>query len=139
MFFLGEITMSDYSEKFKDPRWQKKRLEMFEDAGWKCERCDSKTETLNLHHKFYKPNTDPWNYKDHWFEVLCNDCHDKAHAIDISFIDLIDSVLKSKLNNNELEKLFMILNVIGSDESGWYGHKLMKYISKLLDKENTIL
>lgn len=39
-----------YAEKLRDPRWQKKRLKIFERDGWACQDCRSTTNTLNLHH-----------------------------------------------------------------------------------------
>ena len=41
--------MSKYTEKFKDPRWQKKRLEILEREKWMCEDCEDKTTQLHIH------------------------------------------------------------------------------------------
>ncbi len=38
--------MSEYLEKLKDPRWQKKRLAVMERAGWKCQCCSETKKTL---------------------------------------------------------------------------------------------
>lgn len=65
-----------YSEKLKDPRWQKRRLELFEAANWTCSNCGSKTETLHAHHGYYKRNTEPWDYPDSVMHVLCEACHE---------------------------------------------------------------
>lgn len=62
-----------YSEKLKDPRWQKKRLEIFEKANWKCELCsDSETE-LHIHHLEYFG--EPWDQSNDKLKCLCKDCH----------------------------------------------------------------
>ena len=37
-----------YLEKLKDPRWQKKRLEILERDGWKCMACGEKEKTLRV-------------------------------------------------------------------------------------------
>ncbi len=64
-----------YSEKLKDPRWQKKRLEIMQRDKWKCTYCfDSKT-TLHVHHESYNKNTDPWNYDNDILITLCEHCH----------------------------------------------------------------
>lgn len=47
-----------YKEKLKDPRWQKKRLEIFDRDGWKCVECGDKDSTLNVHHIFYLSGLD---------------------------------------------------------------------------------
>jgi len=45
--------MSKYFEKFKDPRWQKKRLEIMERDQWTCQDCGSTDRSLNVHHMRY--------------------------------------------------------------------------------------
>jgi hypothetical protein len=67
-----------YSEKLKDPRWQRRRLEVLEAAGWKCSQCESTDQTLHVHHNFYRSRTEPWNYPDHALRVLCEGCHENA-------------------------------------------------------------
>lgn len=65
--------MSNYSDKLKDPRWQKKRLEVLERAGWKCQVCDNDKDTLHVHHLAYKG--EPWDAPDELLECLCEGCH----------------------------------------------------------------
>jgi hypothetical protein len=67
-----------YSEKLKDPRWQRRRLEVLEAAQWKCERCDAGDKTLHVHHNFYRSKTEPWEYPHHAFAALCEECHQLA-------------------------------------------------------------
>lgn len=64
-----------YSEKLKDPRWQKRRLELLEAADWTCRECGTKTQTLHVHHGYYKRAADPWDYPDVVMHVLCDSCH----------------------------------------------------------------
>lgn len=69
----------NYAELLKDPRWQKKRLEVFQRANWKCENCgDSKSE-LHVHHTFYD-GREPWEYLESSLVCLCKCCHDDSHA-----------------------------------------------------------
>ena len=67
--------MSKYSDKFKDPRWQKKRLEIMERDKFTCLMCAATDKTLNVHHLYYKRNADPWDYENHELITLCEDCH----------------------------------------------------------------
>ena len=69
-----------YFEKLKDPRWQKKRLEIMERAEFKCEWCGDEEKTLNVHHKFYRKGADPWDYPDHALTTLCEECHEEIGA-----------------------------------------------------------
>lgn len=74
--------MSDgktYSEKLKDPRWQKRRLKVLEYAHWRCQGCGSKTETLHCHHSYYTKGKEPWQYPDGAIIALCENCHEKLH------------------------------------------------------------
>lgn len=67
--------MSDYSEKLKDPRWQKKRLEILERDNFACVFCYDSASTLNVHHRVYFPNLEPWDYPDKLLITLCESCH----------------------------------------------------------------
>lgn len=62
-----------YSEKLKDPRWQKKRLQVLESAGWACQSCFDKEETLHVHHLRY--HGEPWDAPNNELECLCATCH----------------------------------------------------------------
>ena len=62
-----------YQEKLKDPRWQKKRLQILERDDWVCQCCESKEKTLTVHHIIYHNN--PWDAKDDELQTLCEKCH----------------------------------------------------------------
>ena len=64
-----------YYEQLKDPRWQKKRLEILERDGWQCQACGAKEQTLHVHHKAYQNGKKPWEYGDHCLVTLCEACH----------------------------------------------------------------
>lgn len=66
-----------YSDKLKDPRWQKKRLEILERDHWGCQCCYDEESTLHVHHRKYLPNTDPWDYPNDLLITLCENCHTK--------------------------------------------------------------
>lgn len=67
-----------YSQKLKDPRWQRKRLEALQAANWSCKSCKATHKTLHVHHTKYRG--EPWEAPLDWLEVLCEDCHEKRHA-----------------------------------------------------------
>ncbi len=77
---------SKWLERYKDPRWQKKRLEILERDNWICRDCGDDQSTLNVHHKWYEKNKDVWGYNDNCYITLCDDCHSFIH-------ELIDSKL----------------------------------------------
>lgn len=64
-----------YSDRLKDPRWQKKRLEILQRDNWTCQYCSDKECCLNIHHIRYIASMDPWEYKDFDLITLCEMCH----------------------------------------------------------------
>jgi hypothetical protein len=73
VFFMSARS---YAEKLKDPRWQRKRLEIMERDKFTCQHCRDETRTLNVHHKHYKKRADPWDYEDGLLITLCESCHE---------------------------------------------------------------
>lgn len=67
--------MSAYSEKLKDPRWQKKRLEILDRDHWACQSCFDAGSTLHVHHRSYVWGNDPWDYDNKLLVTLCESCH----------------------------------------------------------------
>jgi 5-methylcytosine-specific restriction endonuclease McrA len=68
------MRIKTYSEKLRDPRWQRKRLTIMQRAGFKCEACGRTQETLHVHHLIYTRG-DPWEVDDRYLECLCSTCH----------------------------------------------------------------
>lgn len=67
--------MKTYSEKLKDPRWQKKRLQILERDNFSCTHCGDNKTTLHVHHISYSGN--PWDVKDDLLTTLCESCHEE--------------------------------------------------------------
>jgi hypothetical protein len=70
-----------YSEQIKHPKWQKRRLQIMEKAGFRCENCGTDEVTLNVHHILYRDGYIIWEYADEDLVCLCEDCHGIAHEI----------------------------------------------------------
>lgn len=66
---------SDFWEAYRDPRWQKKRLEVMDAANFTCQECYAKDVTLHVHHKFYRRKAKPWEYAITELRCLCENCH----------------------------------------------------------------
>ena len=89
---------NNYFELLKHPNWQKKRLEIFERAGFECEDCGSNEDTLHVHHSYYKKDLAPWEYPSESLHCLCEKCHKKAQDT----MDLLKEQLgKISLSDNE--------------------------------------
>lgn len=74
------MTSKEYQKKLLDPRWQKKRLKIFERDGWKCTimGCTHTNLPLHVHHIKYMPG-DPWDIPDKYLKTMCEFHHTKAH------------------------------------------------------------
>ncbi len=66
----------EFFQKYKDPRWQRKRLAVMERDKFTCKLCKSSEDTLNVHHIRYLKNTDPWDYDVNQLITLCDFCHE---------------------------------------------------------------
>lgn len=69
-----------YSEKLKDPRWQKKRLKVMGAADFKCQMCGDAEETLHVHHVNYRKGAKPWEYELHELRCFCEVCHKEVEG-----------------------------------------------------------
>src|SRR5689334_2367719 len=67
--------MMNYADKLKDPRWQKKRLQVMERDGFACSDCGSSKNTLHVHHCAYV-GRDPWQAPESVLLTQCADCHE---------------------------------------------------------------
>jgi hypothetical protein len=70
-----------FMDQYKDPRWQRKRLEIMERDKFSCVFCEDSTASLNVHHKFYKKGKKVWEYEDSILITLCETCHEKLTKI----------------------------------------------------------
>ena len=63
-----------YRQKLKDPRWQKKRLEVFQRDNFTCCYCGEWEETLHVHHLRYHQGLEPWDYNFDDLLTICETC-----------------------------------------------------------------
>jgi len=75
-----------YSDKLKDPRWQRRRLEVLSRDDFQCQCCGDKEATLHVHHKQYHGN--PWDAHMDSLETLCEVCHEYRAELNRRFLDL---------------------------------------------------
>ncbi len=74
---IKTVAQKKYVEKLKDPRWQKKRLGVFQRDNWTCQACMNTEHTLHVHHKWYERGKEPWDYDMVALITLCADCHEQ--------------------------------------------------------------
>lgn len=73
------MTKKTYSEKLLDPKWQKKRLKIFERDNFTCTSCSNKRAALHVHHISY--TRQPWTASDNQLLTLCESCHEFIEMI----------------------------------------------------------
>ncbi len=105
--------MKTYYEKLKDPRWQKKRLEVMDRDGFECQNCGATDKTLNVHHRAYLRGFEPWEYPDDSLETLCEDCHKEASKK----IERLNAMM-AQTTCCEIDCLIGFLKGVASDDAG---------------------
>ncbi|MFH2030299.1 MAG: hypothetical protein ABIJ40_06675 [Bacteroidota bacterium] len=111
--------MSDYTNLFKDVRWQKKRLEVLDANNWECENCGDKEKTLNVHHRYYTKGKKPWEYENEELICLCENCHSDYHVV----LDEFKTI--GVLNISSLYRLFGYLQCLLHEDGGIEMSKLI--------------
>lgn len=98
--------MKTYAEKLKDPRWQRKRLEILNRDEFACRDCGNKRDTLHVHHCSYAHGREPWDYDDSNLRTLCETCHESRHGCERTAKDNF-SFIMSSLTQNQIHRLTM--------------------------------
>jgi hypothetical protein len=98
-----------YSEKLRDPRWQRKRLEILSRDNWTCQACDEKEDTLHVHHLKYLRGRDPWDYEDKDLITLCEYCHEQENEEKYQEFSIESELRRSCLLVGQIEYFQYIL------------------------------
>lgn len=132
-----------YSEKLKDPRWQKKRLDIMQRDDFTCQTCGQKSKTLHVHHNTYIFDNDPWDYPDKNLKTLCWECHQEEEYYKSQLQDTIHDLLIEGYTNRQLccfmESLIHPLSNISKSDRVRFGaaaagnENILKEIAKRLD------
>ena len=130
--------METYKDMLQSPKWQKKRLEVFDQKGFKCEQCGEKEEQLAIHHKYYKKNHKPWEYEDDAYMVLCKSCHEKVHnakkiVLTVKEAEII-MVIRECLNENEYKGLYEVLKLYEEYKTDFF----FRFLPSLLLEETLL-
>jgi hypothetical protein len=71
-----EERKKEYRDLLRDPRWQRKRLEVMLRDDFTCVKCGDKTTELQIDHLFYTKGALPWEYPLNALQTLCRNCHE---------------------------------------------------------------
>ena len=113
-----------YLKLLKDPRWQKKRLEIFQRDNFQCRICGDKEETLHVHHKIYIGDNPPWKSENKDLLTVCSDCHNlisnniildtqkifykRVRQEGVTYFVLTPHDMEIHYRNNEKEVIFIV-------------------------------
>lgn len=86
------VRRTTYREKLKDPRWQRKRLEILSRDDWQCRFCMDRYSTLHVHHLNY--HGEPWEAPGDQLVTLCELCHDEERDRP-ELLEALEAVLKN--------------------------------------------
>lgn len=115
---MNELT---YSEKLKDPRWQKKRLEIFQRDEFKCKFCGDAETELQVHHKEYINGRLPWEYDNEKLVTLCCHCHEIVEITKSQIINFdVNSIVSIGFLNKERKIVFIHINDNGTLMACYY-------------------
>lgn len=76
--------MQTYYEQLRDPRWQRKRLEIMSESNFCCEDCADKDTELNVHHSAYLKGVPVWEHPNELLHCLCRPCHKERQSVEES-------------------------------------------------------
>jgi hypothetical protein len=99
-----------YNDLLRNPRWQKKRLEIMQRDNWSCRCCSDTESELHVHHLLYSAEN-PWDEENENLITLCSCCHEAAHylsnnpTIGMETFILVCKLM-DKIEQESIEKFF---------------------------------
>jgi len=112
MTMKKDLETTKFASQYKDPRWQKKRLEILGRDGFCCKSCGESGRTLHVHHKIYTYGKMVWDYDDNNLITLCDDCHESIHEEYQSINNAILDFRERVVSLGRLDLLRMIIYAV---------------------------
>ena len=72
------IRASTYKQKLQSSEWRKFASRVKQQHNF-CAYCKQGDKPTQVHHLFYEPDREPWEYGTDEVLVLCAECHSKIH------------------------------------------------------------
>ena len=122
-----------YSLKLKDPRWQRKRLEILQRDNFQCTCCGDTESEIHVHHSYYEYGKEIWDYEDSTLFTLCSDCH-YAHTIS-------QKKIKEMMRTIQYDQLYIFEKVVSycSLMNPYDLDLVNKFCDKLINKDGASL
>lgn len=123
--------MANYSELLKNPKWQKRRLEILSRDEFMCQSCFDTESELHVHHKCYNYGVDIWDYKDDDLITYCKSCHEECTELKKSIKKIIDKCFVDPELLNHIE-------VILKNLRGYNPYDLYEISKFIASKKNNV-
>ena len=69
------------------------RHDIMDERGSHCEVCgEDGGHAVQLHHKRYRRDTEPWEYANDDLTLLCRECHEDIHDCETKWRNMIRSM-----------------------------------------------
>ncbi len=125
--------MNRYSDLLKDPRWQKKRLEILNRDEFECKYCNDDENTLHVHHiKYAKGN--PWDIDNKYLITLCERCHADFEESKAEFKEITNEILV-KLSYDHYLEILEIVKYLLQQHKDPYSLSLLRKFTKTPTQE----
>lgn len=111
-----------YAEKLKDPRWQRKRLDILNRDDFTCRCCSDKTEELHVHHIKY--NSNPWEADDEDLITVCKKCHTEIEKAKLIFKGAESRFMNEYNPRNFIETARIVRTIYEHQFDGLFLNKL---------------
>lgn len=107
---MEKLIKIPYAEKLRDPRWQRKRLEILSRDDFTCQKCNSEENELHVHHRYYNFKTEPWDYPNEALVTICKYCHEEEGVYKDSGAYLVKILQQEKgFLDSEISELAQII------------------------------
>ncbi len=119
--------MSTYYEQLKDPRWQRKRLEILNRDNFTCQNCGDNDRELHVHHCKYGKT--PLDIDDEFLITYCFECHSYIEQ-HINIVKNNISLLQSIYPPNQFSEIVDLISIITGSQ---FNMDLIFVIKDILD------
>lgn len=124
---------SKFTDQYKHPNWQKKRLEILERDEFTCRDCGDTESTLHVHHIMYIYGRDIWDYDNAFYITVCDSCHKYIHGT--SSADFINNLNEKRFSIKSFEVWGRIFGAISiADQECGCGEQMLVEVINLLRK-----
>lgn len=125
----------NYKEQLASPKWQRRRLEIFNRDGWACTECGETEKQLEVHHIKYLAGKHPAESPDADLATLCDKCHDLRHLpqarplaeMEQTRLELLDKI-KAGENPKAVPAWRMAVSLIEAEALKIYGTDLANQV-----------